>query len=558
MKALAAMFAYFWRAERKWFLAGMAASAFTVLTSVALLGLAGWFISACALAGAGGIGLSFNFFQPSAAIRFLAIGRTVGRYAERLVTHDTTLRFLSTLRVDLFRGFARQPMQQLASLRSGQMLERITVDVDALDNLYLRLAMPVLVFAVTTSVLTATMLAVSLTLAMAVMALLLTAVSVVCTGGLLARKVAKRRAFALEALRVRTIDLVRAQTEFIVAGSLGLQQGKALDAAQRVAEASYRLQVLQLVADAVLSLMSATCLGAVFLLAASHFHRGDIDAPRLVLLVLVTLVAVECLGPLRRGVLEFSRTALAAKRVVPILKWPFAAGGPMQALTRPTVRLLDVEYRAAPKSAPLLQHITLCVEPGQRVAITGASGSGKSTLLALAAGVIQPTLGSVTVGSGPPQLGARTIGLLTQRTELLRDTVANNLRLAAPHADDAALWSALATVELADTVRALPRGLDCVLGEGGCGLSGGQARRLALARIVLLSPAVWLLDEPTAGMDDDLASRVMRNIAVAAGRATLLVACHHDRERVVAGRTVHMHMGTLDLGQSCTGEGRAL
>jgi ATP-binding cassette subfamily C protein CydC len=192
------------------------------------------------------------------------------------------------------------------------------------------------------------------------------------------------------------------------------------------------------------------------------------------------------------------------------------------------------------------------------VAITGASGSGKSTLLALAAGVIQPTLGSVTVGSGPPQLGARTIGLLTQRTELLRDTVANNLRLAAPHADDAALWSALATVELADTVRALPRGLDCVLGEGGCGLSGGQARRLALARIVLLSPAVWLLDEPTAGMDDDLASRVMRNIAVAAGRATLLVACHHDRERVVAGRTVHMHMGTLDLGQSCTGEGRAL
>ena len=388
MNALAAMFAYFWRAERKWFLAGMAASAFTVLTSVALLGLAGWFISACALAGAGGIGLSFNFFQPSAAIRFLAIGRTVGRYAERLVTHDTTLRFLSTLRVDLFRGFARQPMQQLASLRSGQMLERITVDVDALDNLYLRLAMPVLVFAVTTSVLTATMLAVSLTLAMAVMALLLTAVSVVCTGGLLARKVAKRRAFALEALRVRTIDLVRAQTEFIVAGSLGLQQGKALDAAQRVAEASYRLQVLQLVADAVLSLMSATCLGAVFLLAASHFHRGDIDAPRLVLLVLVTLAAVECLGPLRRGVLEFSRTALAAKRVVPILKWPFAAGGPMQALTRPTVRLLDVEYRAAPKSAPLLQHITLCVEPGQRVAITGASGSGKSTLLALAAGVI--------------------------------------------------------------------------------------------------------------------------------------------------------------------------
>ena len=206
--------------------------------------------------------------------------------------------------------------------------------------------------------------------------------------GLLARKVAKRRAFALEALRVRTIDLVRAQTEFIVAGSLGLQQGKALDAAQRVAEATYRLQVLQLVADVVLSLMSATCLGAVFLLAASHFHRGDIDAPRLVLLVLVTLVAVECLGPLRRGVLEFQPDRVGCKaggahpQVAFRGGWtnagahapdrtPFGCGAPRRTQERTVVATHNAVRRARSAGGD---------HRGERLR--------KSTLLALAAGVI--------------------------------------------------------------------------------------------------------------------------------------------------------------------------
>ena len=144
MKQVAHIASQLWRAERGWFVAGIAASAATILTGIALLGLAGWFIAATALAG-----LSFNFFAPSAGIRFLALARTGSRYAERLVTHDASLRFLTVLRVDLFRGLATLKAPSLARWRGAEMLQRLTSDVDALDNLYLRLILPVAVLVLT-------------------------------------------------------------------------------------------------------------------------------------------------------------------------------------------------------------------------------------------------------------------------------------------------------------------------------------------------------------------------------------------------------------------------
>jgi ATP-binding cassette subfamily C protein CydC len=130
--------------------------------------------------------------------------------------------------------------------------------------------------------------------------------------------------------------------------------------------------------------------------------------------------------------------------------------------------------------------------------------------------------------------------LLTQRTELFRDTIAENLRVAAPEADDGQLWAALAAVELDAKVRALPGGLEACLGEGGAGLSGGEARRLALARIVLKSPPVWLLDEPTAGLDEALAARIMGSVMRKAGRASVIIAAHHGREAAFADRVVQL------------------
>jgi ATP-binding cassette subfamily C protein CydC len=551
MRQVAHIARLFWRAERGWFVAGIAASAATILTGIALLGLAGWFIAATALAGLAGAGLSFNFFAPSAGIRFLALARTGSRYAERLVTHDASLRFLAMLRVDLFRGLATLKAPSLARWRGAEMLQRLTSDVDALDNLYLRLILPIAVLVLTAVALLLALLQIGWSVAGMIAALLVGGLATAVGAGAWTHKDARRMAAAQEALRVRSVDLVRAQTDLAVAGSLTAQKQSALKAARTMAEAARNLDVADLVSGAMLSLLGTAALLAVFLLAAGEFRAGRIDGPVLVLAVLVTLAAAEAMAPLRRGALEFGRTALAARRLAPHLEKRTAdglsaAGGAKASPARPPMLALhEVEFRYAVDRLPVLAGLSLTVEPGERIALMGMSGSGKSTLLAMIARLVEPTagricMGGLPLGEVPASERLANIGLLTQRTELFCDTIAGNLRVAAPDADDAQLWAALAAVELDTKVRDLPGGLQARLGEGGSGLSGGEARRLALARIVLKSAPVWLLDEPTAGLDEALAARVMANLMRRAGCATVIVAAHHGREAAFADRVVRL------------------
>jgi ATP-binding cassette, subfamily C, bacterial CydC len=562
MREIAAIAGRFWRAGQGWFLVGIAASAGTILAGIALLGLAGWFITAAALAGIAGAGLSFDFFRPSAGIRFLAIARTGNRYAERLVTHDAALRFLAVLRVDLFRGIAALKPSSLARWRSAEMLQRLTSDVDALDNLYLRLILPIAVFGLVAAVLVLALLQAGSGEAIVVATLLLGGLATAIGAGAWTRKDARRRATAVEALRVRCVDLVRAQIDLAVAGRLAAQRHSALHAAQRMAEAARRLDTADLVSGAALSLLSSSALLGVFLLAAGEYRAGRIDGPMLVLAMLVALAAVEAVAPLRRGALEFGRTLLAARRLAPLLHPQLAGALPasehMQArpLRAPVLALHDIAFRYGADRAPVLASLSLTIEPGERIAVMGASGSGKSTLLAIVASLIEPTTGRIRMGGRP--LGevpaserAATIGLLTQRTELFRDTIAGNMRVAAPDATEAQLWDALAAVELDAKVRAMPGGLQARLGEAGSGLSGGEARRLALARVILKSAPVWLLDEPTAGLDEGLAVRVMANVMHHAGGATVVVAAHHQRESAFADRVLRLDAPVkIDLDQA--------
>ncbi len=154
----------------------------------------------------------------------------------------------------------------------------------------------------------------------------------------------------------------------------------------------------------------------------------------------------------------------------------------------------------------MFEGLTLDVPEGARVGLLGPSGSGKSTLAALALKLAAPQQGRVMLGGTDMALLAaeevrQRIGWLGQATHLFDDTIRNNLLLARPEADEAALWAALEAARIADVVRSLPDGLETWVGEGGTRFSGGQGRRLALAR-ALLSPApVLILDEPCAGLD---------------------------------------------------------
>jgi ATP-binding cassette subfamily C protein CydC len=551
--------ALFWRSDRGWLLAGVALNVATLLAGVALLGLSGWFITASALAGIAGAGLAFDVFRPSAGIRFLALARTAGRYGERVVTHDATLRFLARFRVALFRGVAHQPLDRLVRLRGAELLERLTADVEALDGLYLRIVLPLASAVLVTVAVAAVAVLIQGEAALALVALGVAGLAAALAAGWASQRTARRHALALEALRVRAVDLVRAQTDLAVAGSLGAQRASAMQAAERASCAARRLNAVDLLAGAALGLAGALALAGVLMLAAAGYRAGSIAGPTVAALMLVAFAMLEVLQPLRRGAVSFGRTHLAARRVAPLLdglrpQRPTRARQAAGTAGPPALAFSGVTFRYGESPAPVLAGIDLAIAPGEHVVLAGPSGAGKSTLLALAAGLAQPTGGEVLLGGRPvvdiaPPERARLVGLLTQRTELFGDTIAANLRLAAPEAGDADLWQALETACLAERVRALPGALAARLGEGGVGLSGGEARRLALARLALLKPAVWLLDEPTAGLDAALAGAVMANVRKTAAGATLVAATHRLAAPLQTCRIISLGRG-VDLAQA--------
>jgi ATP-binding cassette subfamily C protein CydC len=203
---------------------------------------------------------------------------------------------------------------------------------------------------------------------------------------------------------------------------------------------------------------------------------------------------------------------------------------------------VSVHYGHADR--PAIQNITLSLRVGERVALIGSSGSGKSTLIFVIAGELALDHGSVR--SVPSTL-------LTQRTELFTDTLRNNLRLANATADDDCLRRAMMSAGLKPYLDALPNGLDTRLGEDGLGLSGGEGRRLALARLFLRKTPLWLLDEPTEGLDDATARDVLGRLSANAAQCTLLIATHIRREAEIADRLIAMKDGRV-IGQASRGD----
>ncbi|PZQ47180.1 MAG: thiol reductant ABC exporter subunit CydC [Rhodovulum sulfidophilum] len=524
--------------HRRRFLLGLALSAATVLAGLALLGLSGWFITATGIAGlSAATAFAFDVFAPAAGIRLLAILRTAARYGERLTTHDATLASLAGFRARLFRGLARPGAAEALRLRPARMLFRLTLDVDALDALYLRGIVPAVALGAAALGLGLALGPMDWRLGLAGFAALI-AVGLVppLRAARAARRPVRARARLLETLRGATADLVRGQTDLLMAGRLDAAAAGLARADARLAARDRALDRIEGRTGAALALGGAALLAGALIAVAALAERGAIGAPVAALGILVALGATEPFAALRRASIELGRATLAARRLGPRLADAPAPAGPSAPRDPSAVRLEAVTARHYGAARPVLTGLSLEVASGERVAVVGPSGSGKSTLIALIAGALGPEAGRVE---------ALPATLLTQRTELFRDSLRDNLRLAAPEATDDELAAALATAGLGATVAALPEGLDTRLGEGGLGLSGGQARRLALARAILRDTPLWLLDEPTDGLDAATAADVLTRLGHAATGKSLVVATHIRREAALCDRLLALADGRL-------------
>ncbi|WP_339774765.1 ATP-binding cassette domain-containing protein [uncultured Thalassospira sp.] len=547
MRALWVIFRLILRDQRSAMLRGAALSIVVLLMGAALLGLSGWFITAAAAAGLAGAGAVFDVFRPSAMVRFLALGRAAARYGERMLTHDATLRALESLRSRVLATYLNAPYPRMIRVRGAQALNRLTADIDALDGVPLRLVLPVL--------------AGISTLALAFIALwwlVAPAVALWVAGGYLfgaalifvwmARvsvPLSRRAEVTAQAFRTRLIDLIRARRDLAVYGRL-VAQTKAVQAAeQRRLGLRRQLDDAERRAGGALAVLATIIAAGTLGIGMMLVQSGQIGPAFAALGFFAALALAETLAPLRRAVSDLGRMADAARRIGRDLVHPVPVGCevPMAPANEFEVRVMDVTLHRSGTSVPVVTAFSLVVQPGKTVAVTGASGTGKSTLLLAIAGLHPLVAGQISIGGRAvtdwPEADLRQcLTLLPQRSTVMAGTVADALLIAGP-ADEQRLWQVLAAVQL-DKIIAEKGGLSALIGSRGEGLSGGEARRLALARALLRNPKVLLLDEPTEGLDDATATAVLQGIRQILPDVTLLIAAHRKIEKSFADQVLEL------------------
>lgn len=529
--------------DRGAFVRGLVLAMLVLVMGAALLGLSGWFITAAAAAGLAGTGAVFNVFAPSAAVRFLALARTVARYGERLGTHDTTLRALSALRVRLLQGIAQRPYRHLERMRAASALNRVTADVDVLDGITLRLALPaiaglvtLLVAAIGLSWLVHPLVGLIVGASYAVIPTL-----IFLLGQHVASRPARMAEAGTQALRSRTVDLVATRDDLTMYGQLAAARDWACDAALYQEKAQARLDLVDRWTGFALDVTGWIITAVALVIGATLAKSGQIQVASAAIGVFVSLALRETVAPVRRALSEIGRMTSAARRVAPALalsdQEPVAT--PLAQIPA-VLQLCHVAADRAKAGRPIFAPVSFQVAPGETVALTGRSGSGKSTLLLVAAGQLMPCKGTVTFAGAAPSVMLTRIAMVPQRAALLAGTIAENLRLAAPEATDADLWHALRATCLSQTV-ADRGGLTLKLGFRGAGLSGGEARRLVLARALLRRPDLLILDEPTEGLDDPTARAVLAGLRAALPDAAILLAAHRPAETDMADRVVRVN-----------------
>lgn len=524
------------RPWRGWMaLAGLAACV-TALASLGLMAVAGWFIAAMAIAGAS-TGM-MNYFLPAAAIRFLALLRTGGRYADRLLSHRATFHLLAGLRLWLFRRLEPLAPAALEDSRGSDLAGGLQADVDTLQHAYLRLGAPLVVALVCSVFAAALLLALHPPTGAAVALLLL-------IGGALIPAQARRAAAApgAEAVRLRAelraavVDALQGAADLRAAGATARHLSAIDSLSADLATAQRRTARLGALAEASLALCAGLALWTAALLAGAAVAAGSLAPPLAPALALAAFASFEALGPLPAAAMRSGEVAAAARRIFALADRSPAVAEPRESPPSPqphdaSLVLQDVRLRYAPGALPALDGLDLAVPSGRRIALIGPSGAGKSSIATLLlrfrdyAGEIR--LGGHDLRRYSAEDLRRMIGVAGQDPQLFNGTLRENLVLAAPDADEPAMLRALDTAQLSATLRDLPDGLDTWIGEGGARLSAGQARRLTLARTLLRAPLILVLDEPTENLDADTARDLLAAIAAETpGRTTLLIT--HDR-----------------------------
>ncbi|MBD0861817.1 thiol reductant ABC exporter subunit CydC [Gordonia sp. zg691] len=466
------------------------------------------------------------------AVRALGISRGVFRYLERLATHDLALHAMATCRERLYTALATGSPAYSVTLRRGDLLTRTGDDIDEIGNALIRGLIPIGV-GVTTAVAAVVVMAL-----VSVPAALVLAVALIVSGGLAPWLAARGGAQTVRDGARAATDSAEASTaalwhasELVVARRRSAVLGAAAEADRRHLDATDRGIRWQASAAAATPIamgvsLLAACVIAIQLASENAgslagVASGEGLTPMILgVLVLLPLSAFESTAPLTEAGLQIERSRQSAARVMALVDGARADGVavPDVEVHDSPVRLSTAGLRWGREDRGILgpqTGVDLDLRPGSRLAVVGPSGVGKSTLLLTLAGLLPPMAGGIVCvdDADDSDVELRSAGCyFAEEAHIFSTSVRENLRVARGNASDEQITDALAAVGLGPWAATLPDGLDTTIAGGADAVSGGQRRRLLLARALLHPAPVVLLDEPTEHLDADDAELQLRRL----------------------------------------------
>jgi thiol reductant ABC exporter CydC subunit len=483
---------------------------------VALLATSAWLISRAAQhPSVVALGLAI------VGVRFFAVARGLCRYGERLSGHDAALRVLASLRVRVYDRLEALAPSGLPAFRNGDLLARLVHDVDALQDLMVKVVPP---FAASLAVGAAAVVATWLILPPAGVVLgvmLLVAVFGIprYTRSMAARREA-RMAAARGELATRVVDLVQGAQELVAFGATDAQLARLSESDAELTRIAYSSARTSGTGSGLATLLTGAAVFAMLMIGVPAVHSGRLPGVLLAVLALIPLATFEMVAGLPAASQSLEGVRQSAKRIVevtdaqPLVQEPEVPrqvpAGPRQVVVR------GLRARYGDRDHWALDGIDLDLSPGTRVAIIGPSGAGKSTLASVLLRFLpyegSATLDGVELSELPGDEVRRVIGLCAQETHVFATTLRENLLLARRDADERALRGALSQVRLDEWVDSLPDGLGTEVGGHGDRMSGGQRQRLGIARGLLAGFPILVLDEPTEHLDEATADALVEDL----------------------------------------------
>jgi ATP-binding cassette subfamily C protein CydC len=517
------------RAQAGWLILGLFLAVIGALANISLMAISGWFLSSMALAGIAGT--AFNYFTPAAIIRFLAIIRSASRYGERVFTHEATFRLLTEIRLWFYHKLEPLIPGVINQYRQADLYNRIQSDINHLEEFYLRIVTPLFVAAIVLILCFFYLYSFDHDVAYFMLGIfILVAWVIPYLAGSMANSSSKKLVAVKQQLQTGIIDLVSHLPELEMSASSKQFVDRIRSSDEELNKYQAQQARLSGITNVAVNIGLSVSVLLILWLGISAYHNEQITGPQLTLAVLLIIAAFETITPLPAAFRLLPQVKESAQRLFELVDQH------EQEKKEPLAKPEHYYWRCEKISITsnegnILNNVSLEISSNKKMMLTGASGSGKSTLAQALIGLRNISSGQILIDDRstddyPVNEQLSWVAYVPQQDFIFAKTIRENLLIAKPTATDEDLYEVLDVVQLTDRIQQIPGQLDSWVEEGGQSLSGGELKRLAIARALLKPHQLLILDEPLENLDANTAKGLMHNLLAYPKIKALLMISH--------------------------------